>query len=354
MKKNLSLNIIKEEHSENDYLLCWSELGSRPNKLNLFDLYDIDQFIEFINSNSKESFGTFTDIIPNGDDHLINERNLIKISDHLFISFIFMNKLSEEAAVGEVTIIYSNEGTEEASKLLDEISSMAINLDEESSNYRIKSLSLGQSGLEVDTVDLMNYDKENFESYFNDETIKEANKLIKSIKKNNKGLHIVHGERGCGKTNLVNWIVSQIDKSVIFIPCSLIDATVTPDFRSFIKRYKNSVIIFDDLDVYFNDLNSKMNLLTNNLLQLVDGYLSDDLGLNIICIFNEKSESDLDETLLSCNNLLHIIEVDRLEEKKCEDLSKILGNKSKFKTATKLVDVIKDRKQKNTSQKMGY
>ena len=116
-----------------------------------------------------------------------------------------------------------------------------------------------------------------------------------------------------------------------------------PEFRSFIKRYKNSVIVIDDSEIYFSELYTKSNIFTNNLLQLVDGVQSDSFDLNIITILNVDNVSLVDHNLFECNNLIDIIEVDALDKSKASELAKTLGSKNKIKTPTKVVDVIKKR-----------
>ena len=47
---------------------------------------------------------------------------------------------------------------------------------------------------------------------------------------------------------------------------------------------------------------SKSNMFVNNLMQMVDGFLSDSIEANIITIFNVDDEDEIDHSLLDCNN----------------------------------------------------
>ena len=147
----------------------------------------------------------------------------------------------------------------------------------------------------------------------------------------------------------------MLDKVVIFIPSSMIEVTVNnPEFRNFIKRYKNSVIVIDDSEIYFSELYSKSNIFTNNLLQLVDGVQSDSFDLNIIAILNVDEISLVDHNLFECNNLIDIIEVDELSKSKASELAKTLGSKTKIKGSTKVVDVIKKRNWLSPVSEIGF
>ena len=163
------------------------------------------------------------------------------------------------------------------------------------------------------------------------------------------------GTMSVGKTTLVNYIVSNIDKIVIFIPCTMIESTINnPDFRNFIKRYKNSVIVLDDSELYFGELYSKSNIFTNNLLQLVDGFQSDDLDLNIITVLNVDDIDDVDHILFDSNNLIDIVEIGKLKKEKAQELNKFLGSKVKIKNDVKLVDVLKKRNFKVETGEIGF
>jgi Tfp pilus assembly pilus retraction ATPase PilT len=47
---------------------------------------------------------------------------------------------------------------------------------------------------------------DNVELYYNQKTLKNINKLVKSIKKSDKGLSILYGQRGTGKTNTISYM----------------------------------------------------------------------------------------------------------------------------------------------------
>jgi putative ribosome biogenesis GTPase RsgA len=58
------------------------------------------------------------------------------------------------------------------------------------------------------------------------------------IKKSEKGLSVLWGERGTGKTSIINYLADKLDRIVIFIPNNLIEHTINnPDFMT--KHYKN-------------------------------------------------------------------------------------------------------------------
>jgi hypothetical protein len=64
----------------------------------------------------------------------------------------------------------------------------------------------------------------------------------------------------------------------------------SPEFRTFLKKYPKPIVILDDCEMIFNELFSKSNIYVNNILQMVDGLLSDSSKLidDIFYIFNFK------------------------------------------------------------------
>ena len=214
--------------------------------------------------------------------------------------------------------------------------------EEESMN--LNTISLNQNGLEIEPINNQSIDNDNLDSYYNGKTFKELQKLVKKVKKNNKGLSILWGQKGTGKTAAINYIADNLDRIVFFIPNNLIEHTINnPDFRKFLKKHHKPIIIIDDCEMIFNEYFAKSNVVVNNLLQLVDGFLSDDLEVNIITIFNVEEEDEIDHTLLDCNNLIEVVEFEYLEDDEATELSRILGHSKKYKNKTKLIDIIKKR-----------
>ena len=82
---------------------------------------------------------------------------------------------------------------------------------------------------------------------------------------------------------------------------------------------------------------------SNNIMIFVDGFLSDNLNLLVILIFNDLEE-DIDENILDCNSLLDVIEVDDLDSELATELSKNLGYNKKYKDSIRLIDVVQNKK----------
>jgi len=205
-------------------------------------------------------------------------------------------------------------------------------------------LSLGTSGLELNNVKFVDIDQKNIDNYYNDDTLKQVRKICKSFKKFPKGLSLIYGERGTGKTSLIKYLSKKVNKNFIFVPCSFFETIVSsPEFRNFLNRNKDSIIILDDSDIYFSELYSKSNIFTNSILQLVDGLDSDDYNLHIISILNVKEVDQIDHILLECNNLIDVINVNGLEKIKIKDLCNHLKIKNKFSEPTNLRNILKKR-----------
>jgi hypothetical protein len=79
-------------------------------------------------------------------------------------------------------------------------------------------------------------------------------------------------------------------------------------------------------------------------MQMVEGFLASTVDVNVVTIFNTDSEDKIDHNLLDCNNLIDVIEFGCLSKDEATDLSKQLGYNKKYKSDTRLVDVINKRK----------
>lgn len=348
-KTHINLNVNKDDSNLNDFLYCWDKFKSRPNKIVIHNTYSTKQFLSIVEK-IEQSKNVFTEIIPDYDDYIINDKILVQLSENFYISYVVIDRNLDSSIVSDVVFYYKEpDDFINISKLIDELESTIVNFTDEES-YNLNTLNFSNGALEIEPIEYMVTDDENVESYYSHKTFKSVSKLIKKIKKSDKGLSILWGDRGTGKTSIINHLADKLDRIIIFIPNNLLDVTLSnPDFRKFIKKYQKPIIVLDDCEMIFSEYFTKSNIIVNNLLQLVDGYLSDGLKINIITIFNVESESEIDHTLLDCNNLIDVVEFDYLSSDESNELSKILGNKPTHKTKSRLIEVL--HKRNNTKEK---
>ena len=345
-KEQLNININRDEPTLNDFLYCWSLFGTRPNKIILYNTYATSDFNEII-SKFTVSKNSLTEIIPDGEDYLINEKVFLKISDEIYISFVIIDSRSDKSIVNELCFIYkTDDNIEKVQEIIDNLNNCIVDFCEEQGN-KLNTISITQNGLEVDPISTMEVDVDNVEMFYNSKTYKKYKKTLKAIKKSKKGLSVFYGPRGTGKTSIINHLVSSVDRITIFIPNNMIDSTINnPEFKRFIRRYQNPILIIDDCEMMFSETYNRSNILVNNLLQLIDGFLSDSIQANVITIFNVDDVDEIDHSLLDCNNLIDVVEFKSLTSDESNELGKFLGNSKKFTSDRKLVDVVKNRQEK--------
>lgn len=358
MKTNLNFNINKDEPSHNDYLFCWSELGVRPSKVIIYESFDTEKFTEFF-SKLLSNIVTTTDIISLDDSQIINQRVFGKISDDVYLTYVIFDSSGESSCVGEVIFYFNNKKLDKVNEFTSKLDDFILDDDEseeKSSEKNLFSVNLNQSGFQLEPISRIKYEYDNIDLYYNDETFKKIKKLSKKIKNKERGLSIIFGERGTGKTNLTNFFADTIEqKSFIFIPIAIIESVINNiDFRNFLSTCKDSVIVLDDCETYLGHNFTKSNILTNHILQFIDGIDSHKFNLHFLILLNCEDESDIDENLFDCNNLLDVIHLDRLSKSKIQELTKFLGKKSKFKSPTKLINVLNSNYNSIDNTEIGF
>lgn len=346
----LNLNVNKDDAELNDFLHCWEQFESRPNKIVIHNTYSSNLFIELMATYAVEK-NYFTEILPADEDLIINDKMFVKITDSIYCSYIIVDRRHENSTTSEVTFYYKEEKDfKEIQIIVEELNSCTLNFEEDEAN-NLNTIGLSQNGLEVEPIDMSDFDIENFELFYTKNTSKDINKLIKEIKKADKGLSILYGERGTGKTSVINYLASKLGRIVIFIPNNMIEHTINnPEFRKFLKRYIKPVIVIDDCEMMFHEYFTKSNMFVNNLLQMVDGFLSDSMEVNVVAIFNVDDEDEIDHSLLESNNLLRVVEFGELSEDESSELSDYLGHKKQYKNKTNVLNIIKNKKPKDSKE----
>ena len=345
---SLNININKDDFNLNDYLFVFDSFKSRPNKILLYESYLPAEFIEIITSLSgdNQTKTLLREIIPSDDDYVTNDKVFLQISETIFISYVHVNQDSDAHLVGEVTIYYKGASDMKIlDQLIEKLSEISATISDTANICKTNTLSVNGGQLELESIEIKDPNEDdNFESYYHPETFKGTKKLIKLINKSNRGISILWGERGTGKTSMLKHILFQIEKMSIFMPNNMVDTTVNnPDFKNFVKRHPNLVIVIDDCEIFFNEAYTKSNMFTSNILQLVEGFLSETLNLQFILSFNIEDDSDIDHTLIDSNNLIDIVEFQYLDEKGSKELISNLNIKHKVHGDSKLIDILKKK-----------
>ena len=151
-------------------------------------------------------------------------------------------------------------------------------------------------------------------------------KILKTLnQKKGKGLVLLHGEPGTGKTHYLKYLASKIkDKKVMFVPPYLVDFITSPEMTPFLIENSDSILFIEDAERVITDRDTNGANGVSNILNLTDGILGDILNIQIVATFN-MDRKKIDTALLRKGRLIAEHKFDKLKVDDANKLIKHLG-----------------------------
>jgi hypothetical protein len=174
-------------------------------------------------------------------------------------------------------------------------------------------------GLEV--VDLeLRPSKIDLSQHYNDDFMAVHERIEQQLrKKKNKGLVLLHGQPGTGKTSYIRYLLARLKKRVLFIPPSYAGSLTDPQLLPLLMEHPDSVLVIEDAERILATRNHDGHSDVSVLLNIADGLLSDCLNIQMICTFNTDL-SRVDQALLREGRLIARYQFKPLHPLKAEAL----------------------------------
>ncbi len=202
--------------------------------------------------------------------------------------------------------------------------------------YLIQS---GIGGLHTEQVDIAapNID---LDLHYNDDFLAVHERLIPLLTQpRSKGLILLHGEPGTGKTTYIKYLSTLVKKDMLILPPYMSNYLTSPEIIPFLLDNKDSVLIIEDAERILQsreaggDTNS-----VSNILNLTDGLLADCMHIQVIATFN-ASKSLLDKALLRRGRLMVDYAFGKLAIPKANQLLTHLGLDYRTQIPMTLADI---------------
>ena len=179
-------------------------------------------------------------------------------------------------------------------------------------------------GLELKPMDIKKT-RLDLDLFYQDD-FRETDALIqKRLKqKKDKGIVLLHGLPGTGKTTYLRYLIGRIKKRVLFLPSDVASDMLNPDFIKLLIENPDTVLIIEDAENIIMDRKIKAGSSVSNLLNISDGLLADCLNVQLICTFNSPLTM-VDSALLRKGRLIAKYEFGKLSVSKSQKLSNHLG-----------------------------
>ncbi|CAF0860843.1 unnamed protein product [Adineta ricciae] len=260
---------------------------------------------------------------------------MIELSDGYFMSDVQNpNKLKPDHSddyflvASQVQILYLPEHDEFVKDLGKIFSKMTI--------YTSKSCTLNmvcrnQHGYYLSSIDIKKPLITDLALHYGKGFVGTHDKIIKNLnKKEGKGIVLLHGIPGSGKTHYIRYLIHEIqEKTLVYVPPDMAKEISSPEFLPFLMQYQNSILIIEDAENIIKDRNETLvpSQAVANLLNLSDGLLGDAMHQQIIATFN-CDLTTIDPALLRKGRLIANYEFNKLDL----ESSKILSDKLGFGT----------------------
>lgn len=219
-------------------------------------------------------------------------------------------------------ILHTHEDYDMANGLIKEVS--RFKRRERKTGLEINLIVKGNYGLELKGMEIKRT-KLDLDLYYEDDFIETDEVIRKRLNKNDdKGIVLLHGLPGTGKTTYLRHLIGKIKKRVLFLSPNIAGSLVDPEFIDLLIDNPNSVVIIEDAENIIMDRRTNQNSSVSNLLNISDGLLADFLNVQLICTFN-SSVTMVDSALMRKGRLIAKYEFGKLSVRKAQRLSDRLG-----------------------------
>ncbi|MFT3703502.1 MAG: AAA family ATPase [Agriterribacter sp.] len=263
--------------------------------------------------------------------------------------FVLDNKVLIELAGRNARILYANKRYAFANNLVNALKE--YKLPEKQQDFEINIISFSNGSLDLKALPIIPTVLD-LDLYYNDD-FKLVDSLIRERlnTSDNKGIVLLHGIPGTGKTTYLRHLVGSLKKKVLFLSPSVTGNLMNPEFIDLLIDNPNAILVIEDAENIMMDRKINSNSSVSNLLNLSDGLLSDCLNVQIICTFNSNLNL-IDDALMRKGRLIARYEFGKLGVEKSQRLSDHLGFGTVINRAMTIAEIANQNEPQQENKKI--